>query len=159
VKNDELESIWYEALMSRHSHEVTEENHENLNQDRRSPGPKIETGTSRILSRTVNHSTTTVGVSSVNLANTYVGTDIMGSCPGFRIDTIQVCNSARSMYSMKRTSLNNFVTNVAVYAEASGPFSDCNFILFKIFLNNTIFHFSVVTLIIRFFKIIHYSHT
>jgi hypothetical protein len=34
----------------------------NLNQDRGSPGPRIEPGTSRIRSRSVNHSTTTFGV-------------------------------------------------------------------------------------------------
>jgi hypothetical protein len=33
----------------------------NLNHDRRSPGPRIEPGTSRIRSRSISHSTTTLG--------------------------------------------------------------------------------------------------
>jgi hypothetical protein len=45
-------------VLFRHSPGETEENHENLNHDSRSPGPIIEPGTSRIRSRSVNRSTT-----------------------------------------------------------------------------------------------------
>jgi hypothetical protein len=53
--------VAYFKLLFRKSPGGTEENHENLNQDSRSPGPRIETGTFRIRSRSVNHSTTTFG--------------------------------------------------------------------------------------------------
>jgi hypothetical protein len=46
---------------TRHSSGRTEENHENLNQISRSPGPIIDRGTSRIRSGSVNHSTTMFG--------------------------------------------------------------------------------------------------
>jgi hypothetical protein len=45
-------------VIPRHSPGGTEGNHENLNQDSRSPGPRIEPGTFRIRSRSVNRSTT-----------------------------------------------------------------------------------------------------
>jgi hypothetical protein len=48
-------------VLSRQSPGGNEENHENLNQDSRPLGPRIETGTFRIRSRNVNHSTTTSG--------------------------------------------------------------------------------------------------
>jgi hypothetical protein len=40
-------------VLSRHSPGGTEENHKNLNQDSRSPEPRIEPGTSGIRSRSV----------------------------------------------------------------------------------------------------------
>jgi hypothetical protein len=46
-------------VLSQHQPGETEANHENLNQDILSPGPKFELRTSRIRSRTVNDSTTT----------------------------------------------------------------------------------------------------
>jgi hypothetical protein len=48
-------------VLSRHSPGGTEENHETLNRDSRLPGPRYEPRTSRIESRSVNHSTTTFG--------------------------------------------------------------------------------------------------
>jgi hypothetical protein len=44
-----------------HSPGGTEENHEKLKQDSRSPGSRFEPGTSRIRNRMVNHSTMTFG--------------------------------------------------------------------------------------------------
>jgi hypothetical protein len=49
-------------VVSRHWPGETEKNHE-FNQDSRSPGQRIETGTSRIRSKSVNRSTTTFGKS------------------------------------------------------------------------------------------------
>jgi hypothetical protein len=46
-------------VLSRDSPGGTEENHGNLNQNSRSPGPRIEAEISRIRSRSVNHSATT----------------------------------------------------------------------------------------------------
>jgi hypothetical protein len=51
-------------VLSRHSPRGTEENTKILNQDSRSPGPRIEPGTIRIRSRNVNYSTTTFGSKS-----------------------------------------------------------------------------------------------
>jgi hypothetical protein len=48
-------------VLSRHSPEGTEENHENLNQNSQLLGPRFEPKTSGIRSRTVNHSTLTFG--------------------------------------------------------------------------------------------------
>jgi hypothetical protein len=48
-------------VLSWHSPGGTEKNHEILNQDSWLPGPSYELGTSRILSRSVNHSNTTFG--------------------------------------------------------------------------------------------------
>jgi hypothetical protein len=50
-------------VLSQHSPRGTEENDEKLNQDSRSSGPRIEPGSSRIRSRSVNHSTTMFGAS------------------------------------------------------------------------------------------------
>jgi hypothetical protein len=47
---------------SRYSPGGPVKNHENLSQDSRSPGSKIEHGNSRIRSRSVNHTATTFGV-------------------------------------------------------------------------------------------------
>jgi hypothetical protein len=48
-------------VLTRHSPEGTEKTMKDLNQDSRSPGMRIEPGTSQIRSRSVNHSTTTFG--------------------------------------------------------------------------------------------------
>jgi hypothetical protein len=48
-------------VLFQHSPGGTEENHENLSQDSRSPGPKFEPGSSGIRSRIVNHTTTALG--------------------------------------------------------------------------------------------------
>jgi hypothetical protein len=48
-------------VLSRHSRGETEENQGNLNQDSRSPGPRIDPGTPEYENKSVNHSTTTFG--------------------------------------------------------------------------------------------------
>jgi hypothetical protein len=48
-------------LLSRNSPAWTKENNENLSLDSRSPGPRFKPGTSRIRSKSVNHSTITFG--------------------------------------------------------------------------------------------------
>jgi hypothetical protein len=59
--NNELERTWKEAIVaivevpSRHFPEETEENHENLSHDSRSPGPRFQIGTYRIGRWNANH--------------------------------------------------------------------------------------------------------
>jgi hypothetical protein len=49
-------------VLSRNSPGVTEENYENLIQDSRLPGPRIEPGTTQIRSSSVNNSTMMFGL-------------------------------------------------------------------------------------------------
>jgi hypothetical protein len=76
----ELERIWWSGrglilILSRHSLGGTEENHEKLNQDSRSPGPRYEPGTSRVRSRSVNYSTA-VGINAFHFVLTLFSSGI-----------------------------------------------------------------------------------
>jgi hypothetical protein len=67
IVNNELERMWKEAVvakfmvLSRHLPGGTKENHEKPQSGQPVSGPRIEHGTSRIRSRSANHSTTTFG--------------------------------------------------------------------------------------------------
>jgi hypothetical protein len=87
MKNYELESIWYEAVLSR-LRKITKTSIRIAGRR----GRKSKPGPPEYLAGLL--TTSTVGVSSVNLASACVGTDSMGSYPGFRIYTIQLCNNA-----------------------------------------------------------------